>query len=50
MCVLTMLKISENNGSEEIAAVTPTPVDISSMVKSNAVVTELQQSCTISLR
>ena len=25
MCVLTMLKISENNGTEEIGLVTPTP-------------------------
>ena len=25
MCVLTMLKISENNGPEEIGLVTPTP-------------------------
>ena len=25
MCALTMLKISENNGAEEIGLVTPTP-------------------------
>ena len=33
MCVLTMLKISENNGTDEIGLVTPTPELIKSSLE-----------------